>query len=247
MININFIPDDYIKNNESRRTNLICIALLSIIVVAMAGAFGAIRMRQRMLNVREASMDADITRKKEQIRTVDQLQRQRNVMWSTALTTVELIDPVPKSVLLASLTNNLPKDVSLLRLSLIQKEQPTSIQQPNPSANKYEEMQDKEKAASAQKLSQEKMIETQISIEGAAPSDIEVAAYIENLSRSPLLTNVALVESVQMPNTNIKQDAGEEKMRRFKLTALLRKDILITEKDIKEIAYNGGAETAMND
>lgn len=250
MININFIPDDYIKNNESRRTNLICIALLSIILVAMVGVFGAIRMRQRMLNAREASIDADLAKKKEQIKTVDQLQKQRNTMWSTALTTMELIEPVPKSVLLASLTNSLPKGVSLLRLSLIQKEQAPNPLEPKSAENKYEELRDKEKSASASNLSQEKMLQTQISIEGAAPSDIEVAAYIEQLSRSALLTNVALVESGQMPNTSLKQDkqdTSEEKMRRFKLTASLRRDIQITEKDVKQIVCNSGAETALND
>ena len=245
MVNINFIPDDYIRNNESKRTNLICIALLLIILVAIVGAFGAIRMRQRTLNIREASIDTDLTKKKEQIKTIDQLQKQRNTMWSTALMTVELIDPVPKSMLLASLTNSLPKGVSFLRLSLIQKEQAANSQQQRNAANKYEAMQDKEKTAAAVRSSKEKMLDTQINIEGIAPSDIEVAAYIEQLSRSALLTDVALVESVQMPNQSSKQDSQEGKMRRFKLSALLRKDIQITEKDVEQIAYNSGAETAL--
>ena len=247
MVNINFIPDDYIRNNESRRINLICIALLSIILVAIMGAFGAIRMRQRTLNIREASIDMDLTKKKGQIKTIDQLQKQRNTMWSTALMTVELIDPVPKSMLLASLTNSLPKGVSFLRLSLIQKEQAANSQQQKNAANKYEAMQDKEKTAAAVRSSKEKMLDTQINIEGVAPSDIEVAAYIEQLSRSALLTDVALVESVQMPNQSSKQDSQEGKMRRFKLSALLRKDIQITEKDVEQIAYNSGAETALGD
>jgi Tfp pilus assembly protein PilN len=247
MVNINFIPDDYIRNNESRRINLICIALLSIILVAIGGAFGAIRMRQRTLNIREASIDTDLTKKKGQIKTIDQLQKQRNTMWSTALMTVELIDPVPKSMLLASLTNSLPKGVSFLRLSLIQKEQAANSQQQKNAANKYEAMKDKEKTAAAVRSSKEKMLDTQINIEGVAPSDIEVAAYIEQLSRSALLTDVALVESVQMPNKSSKQDSQEGKMRRFKLSALLRKDIQITEKDVEQIAYNSGAETALGD
>lgn len=247
MVNINFIPDDYIRNNESRRINLICIALLSIILVAIVGAFGAIRMRQRTLNIREASINADLTKKKGQIKTIDQLQKQRNTMWSTALMTVELIDPVPKSMLLASLTNSLPKGVSFLRLSLIQKEQAANSQQQKNAANKYEAMQDKEKTAAAVRSSKENMLDTQINIEGVAPSDIEVAAYIEQLSRSALLTDVALVESVQMPNKSSKQDSQEGKMRRFKLIALLRKDIQVTEKDVEQIAYNSGAETALGD
>jgi Tfp pilus assembly protein PilN len=246
MVNINFIPDDYIQNNESRRTNLICIALLLIILVAVASVFGAIKMRQHTLNSREAALDAELAKKKEQIKTVDQLQKQRNTMWSAAVTTVELIEPVPKSVLLASLTNSLPKGVSLLRLTLSQKELPANSQ-PKPAANKYQEMQDKEKSAAEQNTSKEKLLETYISIEGAAPSDIEVAAYIEQLSRSILLTDVALVESAQMSKSSAKQDTADEKMRRFKLTAVLRRDILLTEKNIEQIAYKGGPQTAVKD
>lgn len=246
MININFIPDDYIQNNESKRTNLLCIGLLSIILVAIAGAFGAIKTRQHTLNMRESALDAELIKKKEQIKTVEQIQKQRNAMWTTAVTTVELIELVPKSVLLALLTNNLPKDVSLLKIGLIQKEQPASAQA-KPPADKYQAMQDNEKQAAGQKVSREKMLETHIEIEGIAPSDIEVASYIEQLSGSALLKNVALVESAQMLKPGAKQDETGEKIRRFKLSAMLNKEIVITDQQVEQIVYLGNNQTKMND
>ena len=223
-------------------TNLICISLLSIILVAVAAAFGAIRMRQHTLNTREASLDADLVKKKEQIKTIEQIQKQRNTMWTTAATTLDLIDPVPKSLLLSLLTNYLPKDISLIRIGLIQKEQQGGVQA-KPPADKFQAMQDKEKQTAEQKVSKEKMLETQMEIEGIAPSDIEVASYIEQLSGSALLKNVALVESVQMP----KQSSGDEKMRRFKLTVMLNKDTALTDKDVELIAYHGNSQTTLND
>ncbi len=235
MVNINFIPDDYIQNNESRRVNLICIALLAIILIAIGGAFGAIKMRQHALNSREAAIDVELAKKKVQVITVDKLQKQRNTMWSAAITTVELIEPVPKSVVLASLTNNLPKGVSLTRLNMVQKERAANSQR-KPAENKYQAIQDKEKAASEKNVSKENLLETRIEIEGVAPSDIEVASYIEQLSRSILLSDVALVESSQLSKSGAKQDTAEEKTRRFKLTAMLGRDIQVSDNIVKQIA-----------
>jgi len=148
-------------------------------------------------------------------------------MMRTALTTAELLEPVPRSVLLASLTNNLPQGVSLLKLSLVQKEsKQTSRVAPS---SKYQAAQAKKAAASEAVVSREKLLETHIDIEGMAPSDLQVAAYIERLSNSSLLDNVALVES--------KEHKIEDSttFRRFKLMAMLRKDVHLTREDVKRI------------
>ena len=74
----------------------------------------------------------------------------------------------------------------------------------------------------------EKLLETHISIVGTAPSDLQVAAYIERLSNSSLLDNVALVESVECK-------VEENTFRKFKLTAMLRKDVHLTTDNIEGI------------
>ena len=69
-------------------------------------------------------------------------------------------------------------------------------------------------------------------IEGVAPSDLQVAAYIEQLSISTLLENVALVESKEYKKDDIT-------FREFKLTAMLRKDVLLSSEDIEGIRTRG--------
>ncbi len=244
-MNINFVPDDYIQNNESRRTNLICIGLLCIILIAIGGAFGAIKMRQRTLNNHEKSLDTEMVKKKEQIKTVEQIQQKRNAMWATATTTLDLIEPMPKSIILSLLTNYLPKDTSLMRVAMIQKEPQGGIQAP--AADKFQTLQDKEKQAAAPKPSRERMYETKMEIEGIAPSDIEVASYIEKLSSSTILKNVALVESVQMAIDPKQQVKSDEKKRKFKLTAMLNKDLSLTDSDVELIAYHGNSQAMLED
>jgi CRISPR/Cas system CMR-associated protein Cmr5 small subunit len=226
MLNINFVPDDYIHGNECRRTNLMYLVLLMVVMIALGGAFMTIRIRQGALDTREKFVNARMVRAKEAIKQFEELQTKRKVMIKTALTTAELLEPVPRSVLLASLTNNLPIGVSLLRLNVIQKE--TKRVNRITAANKYEQEQAK-KTAAQQEVSQEKLLETYIDIEGIAPSDLQVAAYIERLSASGgLLDNVALVESKE-------EKIDDAVFRRFKLTAMLKKDVHLSKEDIEVI------------
>ena len=228
MANINFVPDDYVQSNESRRANLMCLVLFSVVIAALAGSCVMIRIRQRACRAEESLVNAKMTRMHESIAQFEQLQAKRKEMMKTALTTAELIEPVPRSILLASLTNSLPAGTSLVKLDLIQKEPPKSASARPSSQTKYQAAQGKTGAASDPRQSHEKMLETLMDIEGVAPSDLQVAAYIERLGHSPLLTNVALVESKE----TIVDDGT---FRRFKLKAMLSQEIRLTQDDVDEI------------
>jgi len=231
MLNINFVPDDYIQSNESRRTNLMYLVLLVVVMTALVGSFMTIKIRQRAFGAKKKLVNAKMVQAKEAIKQFEELQTKRKVMIKTALTTAELLEPVPRSVLLASLTNNLPEGVSLLRLKLVQKE-PKNIGRAA-AGSKYRQAQAKKATASQLKIPREKLLETYIDIEGVAPSDLQVAAYIEQLSGSTLLDNVALVQS--------KEHKIEDMIfRQFKLTAMLRKEVHLTGEDISRIRTTRG-------
>jgi len=228
MLNINFVPDDYVQSNESRRTNLMYLVLLAVAMTALGGSFMTIKIRQRACSARERLVNAKLTQIQGAIKQFEELQTKRKAMMKTALTTAELLEPVPRSILLASLTNSLPPGVSLLKLSLAQNE-PKQTSRIVGSTSKYQATQAKMTAEQSQG-SQEKLLETSMEIEGIAPSDLQVAAYIERLSTSAgLLNNVALVES--------KEHKVEDKtFRRFKLTAMLKKNVHLTKDDIERIS-----------
>ena len=234
MANINFVPDDYVQNTESSRTNLLYIVLFGVVMIALTGLFMTIKIRQRACGVREQLVNTKMTKIQEAIKKFEELQTKRGEMMRTALTTSQLIEPVPRSVLLASLTNNLPQGVSLLKLGLLQKESGRSLQ--SAPTSKYQSKQAK-KAANAAQVSRESLLETHIDIEGVAPSDLQVAEYIGRMSNSSLLDNVALVES--------KEHEVEDgtMFRRFKLTAMLKKEVHLTREDVKSIRDE--AESAM--
>jgi len=230
MLNINFVPEDYIQSSESRRTNLMYLVLFAVVMVALGASFMTIKIRQRALNSKEKLVNAKLTRAQEAIKQFEELQAKRKAMMKTALTTAELLEPVPRSILLASLTNNLPAGVSLLRLNLIQKEPKgtKSSLSATSRGNKYQAAKAQKAAAAKAEASREKLLETHIDIEGIAPSDLQVAACIERLNSSSLLNSVALVESKE-------HKVEDTTFRQFKLTAMLRKDVHLTKEDIIRI------------
>lgn len=228
MSNINFVPDDYIQSNESRRANLMCLILFSVVMAALGGSFVTIKIRQRACRAEESLVNAKMTRLEQSIKQFEDLQSRRQEMMRTALTTAELLEPVPRSVLLASLTNSLPAGVSLSKLDLMQKEDKSRGSQNKAPVNKYQAAQAKAGAGSEAPASVEKGYSVQMDIEGIAPSDLQVAAYIEHLGNSILLENVALIESKEKKVEDIA-------FRQFKLTAMLNREIHLTKEDIDEI------------
>jgi hypothetical protein len=232
MVDVNFVPEDYAQNNESRRTNFIYLVLFAVLMTALGGSFAAVKIRQRACIAHEELVNKKLAEMQEAIKQFEELQAKRRDMMKTALTTAELIEPMPRSILLASLTNNLPTGVSLSDLKLVQRQSKQNT--PAAPINKYQ-------AAQAQKTSQsdtqtegseavnaEKLLETLIDIGGIAPSDLQVAAYIKRLTNSSLLDNVALVESKEYK-------VEGNTLRQFKLTAMLRKDVHLTKEDVESI------------
>jgi Tfp pilus assembly protein PilN len=197
-------------------------------MAGLGGSFLSIKVRQRAVDAQEKVVNAKMSQAKGRIAQFEEFQRKRKEIMKTALTTMELLEPVPRSVLLASLTNELPGGVSLVNLKLIQKEA-KNVQQSPKASNKYAQEQAKKNAATEVKPSREQLMETYISIEGIAPTDLQVASYIKNLSNSPLLDKVAMVESKEFKNKELTT------FRLFKLTAMLKRNVQVTKNDINKI------------
>ncbi|MFA5422889.1 MAG: PilN domain-containing protein [Phycisphaerae bacterium] len=223
MLNINFVPDDYIQNNESRRTNIMYLILFALVMAGLAGAFVVIKIQQHNVASQIKVVNNRMIRAQDTINKFEQIEKEKNEMMKTALTTMGLLEPVHRSIILASLTNNLPAGTSLLKLEVNQDE-PRIIRSQQPKQSKYQQANQ-----SQEEISPEQLLETNISIEGMAQNDLQVAAYIQNLVGSPLFENVALVESKE------EKSRDEIKFRRFKLSARLKKEAHITSSDIEYI------------
>lgn len=213
------MPEDYIQRKESHRANFFYMMIVGLIGAAVLSTFGAIKIRQRAIAQETKAVDKRMMAMQQSIVQLESLQKERQEMMKTALLAAELIEPMPRSIVLALLTNALPEGVSLTRVQIIQSK---SQQQ---GSNQYEAA----KMAAEQKLQRQESMTTNIEIEGLAASDIGVADYIASLSNSTLLENVCLVQSKQ-------KEIDNTSYRQFKLTAQVRGNAAITNETVEKVS-----------
>ena len=223
MATINFVPDDYVQQRQSSRANVLYLMMLTAMLGAIGVTFGFIKVRQKAVRAELAELDVRMKQTQQQMVELEELEKQRVNMMKTMVMTAELLEPVPRSVVLASLTNNLPSGVSLLEFKLQEKEITTS--RPAPAAGGA---QARPQAAGAQTPQMTTKVESSLDINGIAPSDIQVAAFIARLSGSILFDQVALIESKE-------QDIDGIKFRQFRLNAMLKPNLTLSKEDIDQI------------
>jgi len=225
MATINFVPDDYVQQRQASRANVLYLMLLMAMLGAIGITFGFIKMRQRAVQTELVQLNERMAKAQQQIAQLEELKEKSKTMMKTMVMTAELLEPVPRSIVLASLTNNLPSGVSLLEFGLEEKE--TQIVRSASKSSGGSQYKNKAAAASvpAEPL---KTVSTNLLIKGIAPSDIQVAGFIANLSNSILFDQVSLVESKEVEIEKIKY-------REFRLSAMIKPNLALTKEDIDSI------------
>ncbi|HOK94634.1 MAG TPA: PilN domain-containing protein [Anaerohalosphaeraceae bacterium] len=228
MATINFVPDDYVQQRRASRANILYLMLLMAMLGAIGITFGFIKMRQRAVQAELAQLNERMAKAQQQIAQLEELKAKSKTMMKTMVMTAELLEPVPRSVILASLTNNLPSGVSLTEFKLEEKEVQTARPSPAKPAGSNQYQRAAATAKSEPTDQPQVRIETNLDIKGLAPSDIQVAGFIARLSSSILFDAVSLVESKEVEIDKIR-------MREFRLKAALKPGLTLTKEDIDSI------------
>jgi Tfp pilus assembly protein PilN len=237
MTTINFVPNDYIQQRRSSRVNLLYLVLLAILLAGIGVTFSIIKMRQSVARNELTLLDSKMQQAREEMARLEQIKQQGKTMVKSMMMTAELLEPVPRSIVLATLTNLLPPGVSLLDVGLKEKELKLSAPAaagPAKAAAKPTQFQasaavsKSAKSAKSAAAEVKTVIQNDLMIEGIAHSDIEVACYIANLSSSILLDNVQLIESKE-------QKIDDVVYRQFRLQTSLKNNLTLTKDDINDI------------
>ena len=218
MSRVDFVPDEYVQQRESGRANFMYLLLFGALMCGIGVTFSIIKMRQKAVGTELMAVNARMSQASEQIKQLEKLKTTGKDVMRTMVMTSELVERVPRSIVLACLTNNLPTGVSLLQFKLEEKEIKQSTQPAKSAAA----------AAAAAAQPPKKQVQTLIDIAGIAPSDIGVANYIARLSESTLLSRVALIESKERKIEDVK-------FREFKLRAYIKGDMLLSKEDVSNI------------
>jgi len=215
MPNNNFLPEDYIEKRRERRTNLFSLTLFVIVLAGLVAAYFVtdqqrqdVRARMQDVNERSAQVAA-------QLDEMTRLKEKKAQMLRKASITAQLVERVPRTVVLADLVNNMPGSLSLLELELETK----TIKRKRSAKTLIDQKKQQAKA----KTDEVDMPETEVTLGmiGVAPTDVQVAQFMSALSRCDLFDDVNLVFSES-------KDIEEQEMRQFRIEMQLNQGVDMT-------------------
>jgi len=227
---INLLPEDYIRRKRAQRSNRLCLVLF---VVVMAGVLAAAVVSQRSRANTQSVLDRvdnEYQQAASMMTELGQLQAQKQMMLEKAKSTSTLLERIPRSYLLAIVTNSLPPKASLLEVNLYPKQ---IIAPADPSKDaKFAAKSGQVAAALLPSI-------VEMDVSGLAETDVGVARFIANLARCPLAESVDLVYSQEKPFEikNAKGDVvAKPLLREFQVRMVLRSDMDVIDVIGKKLA-----------
>ena len=212
--NMSFLPEDYVERRIERRTNIMCLSLFGVVLIAVVGAFVVTTHQRRDVERRQQEINAAYAEAARRIEQLDDLQQRKRHLLRKARVTATLVEPVPRTFILSELINRMPATVSLTEFKLTSTKQaePTlpvlttaAIEQQGPGAHVLN-------AIVAQP--QITRYDVTLTLTGLAPTDVQVAQYMTDLGRCELFSDISLVFSEETPMEG-------QLMRRFKVEMTL--------------------------
>ncbi len=219
---LSFLPDDYLERKAQRRANALCAVLFILTMGGIGTAFTISEQASRKVNAEYNKVETEYLGEAKRIEQVREMEEKQKRMKHQADLTASLLEKVPRSFVLAELTNTLPGGVFLLDVNLDAKERKRK-DAPKAEMTAYEA---KKAARQAKKdpgpatpaAPEPKTYDVYVKVTGIASNDVQVAQYLSKLSRSKLLKDVNLLVSEEY------KQAEEEKLRKFQVELMVDPD-----------------------
>jgi Tfp pilus assembly protein PilN len=206
---LSFLPENYLINKAKRRANLLCASLFFIVVAFIGMAYLLNSRSLRKIELQHAAVQRQYADAANRINQVKQLQQKQQVISQQAELASSLLEKVPRSNLLAEVTNSLPPGVSLVDLTMQSRERQAASSPPQAANSATNSSAVKKPADPPVKL-----YDVSIDLTGIAADDVQVAQFIRNLSGSKLFKEVNLVV--------VEQDKiGDDPVRKFQLNMMI--------------------------
>jgi len=210
---LSFLPDDYLERKARRRTNAICAVLFCVVISAIGGAFTVTEKAMREIEAQYAQVQDQYANAAKRIEQVQQMQDKQRKMAQQAELTAGLLEKVPRSFILAELTNGIPEGVSLLDFRL------DSIVQSGPPPKPKTAFELRQAQVNAQNgilnipTPQARQYDVTMRINGVATTDDLVGDFIGSLSKSRMFNDVNLLYTEEFKSAEDK----DVKMRKFQI------------------------------
>lgn len=195
-----FLPEDFVVETRERRLGIVAAVLFPMMVLAVFAAFLVTNEQWNEVRTAQAAIDEETERVAREISELRNLEGIHAHMDTKAELARGLLEPIPRSVLLALLANTMPSEVALtsfeLRTEAIKPAKVESGPGAKPAAKpgaKSQAAKDPKRAAGTPEPPPAPALRrTNIVIVGTAPSLLEVGRWMTALEQVPIFASVRL-------------------------------------------------------
>lgn len=215
---LSFLPDDYLEQKRRRRANMICGLLMCVVMAALVPAVVLSLRSNHDIEAREARINQEYAEQARRIEMAREIKTRQSRMAHQAELAASLLEKLPRSYLLAELTNALPENVSLLDFSLDSKvrQQPVA-EQPTAFDKKKKAVEAENGKKAPEPVIRPKVYDVTVKLTGIAYNDVQVAQYMNKLRKSANLQDINLIVVEEFSQQ-------DEKLRKFQLEMQLNPD-----------------------
>jgi Tfp pilus assembly protein PilN len=205
-----FLPDDYVRDARERRSSVVALVLFAVVMGTVFAAFLVTNRQWNDVRIAQSNVNDATEKAAKEIEEMKALEAMRAQMVEKAELARGLLEPVPRSVLLATLVNTMPGDLSLLELDLRSEEIKPPRQETPARADPRVRRAVKQEPATPPKPEPVRR-RVLLTATGVAPDDLDVSRWMGALSR------VGYLEGIRLEVSEEKEIRGQ-RMRQFKIS-----------------------------
>lgn len=224
---LSFLPENYLERKRQRRANVVCLGLF----ITVSGVIGTgFWWTDRSLSEVEQEHHVAQQQFTEEARRIEQvaaLRKQQETMARQAELSASLVEKMPRSNVLAELTNTLPDGVALVDVGLVA----SRIKEVAPAPRT--KLDRSKKKADVEPVAQPLRYDVTLQLSGIAGDNRQVSAYLSRLKASPMFRGHGDLATARDPK--------DDKLVRFEFELQLDPDFRV-ERRATEISPQPGQD-----
>jgi Tfp pilus assembly protein PilN len=195
---INFLPDDYLKRRSNRKANFLCLAIAGGTLLLLGLVAGGMFVRSLGVARMRAVVETQYADASRQINDLKELETRKDGLLHKVDLSTALLERVPRSTILARLTNHLPQNTSLTAMQMQVTYVEVASKTPDPAAAPAA-VKGKKGSPKTAKTPTVKVPRLGFRLDGLAKTDVEVAEFLTHLGADPLFDEINLQFSEAFP------------------------------------------------
>lgn len=192
MSKINLLPQEYIKQRLQYRVDMLCVLLFGMVMISIMTAEAISSRKVQEVQVTHAKINSRYQEVGVFAKEFFKLQNEKKSLLKEASIMEEMTDRIPRSYLLAMITNNCPEDITLTMIDIQEnfiEEEVEEEKKPRRRRRATDENKDKKEEIKPPK------IRLAIVLEGLATNIDLVTAMSGKYRMNPIIQNARVTET----------------------------------------------------